>query len=117
MRVAVFQSPFGRGWVGCRDGAVVELHFAGRPPRGAARADLPITKKIARYFAGARVAFGERVEAGRTAFATRVYAAVRAIPYGRTRTYGEIARAAGRPGAARAVGQLMGRNPACLVVP
>ncbi len=50
-------------------------------------------------------------------FARRVYAAARRIPPGQTRTYGELARAVGRPAAARAVGQALGRNPIALLVP
>lgn len=49
--------------------------------------------------------------------ARAVYALARAIPVGETRTYGEIARALGKPGAARAVGQALGKNPFALVVP
>lgn len=45
-----------------------------------------------------------------TPFARRVYAVVSRIPRGRTMTYGQVAAAAGRPGAARAVGTLMSRN-------
>ena len=44
-----------------------------------------------------------------TTFTRRVYAVVRRIPVGRVTTYGEVARLAGRPGAARAVGNLMQR--------
>jgi O-6-methylguanine DNA methyltransferase len=50
-------------------------------------------------------------------FARRVYAAVREIPAGETRTYGEIAAALCRPSAARAVGQVLGRNPIPLIIP
>jgi len=50
-------------------------------------------------------------------FERRVYEIARAIPPGSTRTYGEIARALGDPGAAQAVGQAMGRNPWPIVVP
>jgi methylated-DNA-[protein]-cysteine S-methyltransferase len=50
-------------------------------------------------------------------FERRVYALARAIPPGRTLTYGEIAAEAGEPGAAQAVGQAMGRNPWPIVVP
>ena len=50
-------------------------------------------------------------------FHRRVYAAARAIPPGRTLTYGEIAARIGAPGAARAVGQALGRNPFPIVVP
>jgi methylated-DNA-[protein]-cysteine S-methyltransferase len=50
-------------------------------------------------------------------FHQRVYVAARAIPPGTTLTYGEIARRLGEPGAARAVGQALGRNPFAIVVP
>ncbi len=50
-------------------------------------------------------------------FHRRVYAALRKLPQGSTCTYGELAKAAGSPGAARAVGQAMGKNPWPLVVP
>ncbi|HYD73122.1 MAG TPA: MGMT family protein, partial [Candidatus Binatia bacterium] len=51
------------------------------------------------------------------AFNARVYETARAIPPGKTRTYGEIARALGDASAARAVGQALGRNPFAIVVP
>lgn len=50
-------------------------------------------------------------------FARRVLEAARQIPPGRTTTYGELARIAGRPDAARAVGQIMGANPIPLIIP
>ena len=50
-------------------------------------------------------------------FQRRVYELARAIPPGETRSYGELAVALGKPGAARAVGQAMGRNPFPIVVP
>lgn len=55
--------------------------------------------------------------ADRPAFDREVLAAVRAIPRGEVRSYGEIARAIGRPGAARAVGGAVGRNPVAMLVP
>jgi methylated-DNA-[protein]-cysteine S-methyltransferase len=51
------------------------------------------------------------------AFDCRVYEAARLIPPGVTRTYGEVARQAGAPREARAVGQALGRNPFAIVVP
>ena len=50
-------------------------------------------------------------------FASRVYDTTRAIPPGKTRTYGEIAAAIGERDGARAVGQALGRNPFAIVVP
>jgi methylated-DNA-[protein]-cysteine S-methyltransferase len=52
-----------------------------------------------------------------TAFGRQVLAALDTVGYGRTATYGELARAAGRPTAARAVGARLGANPLCVVVP
>lgn len=54
---------------------------------------------------------------GVPAFHQRVYAVARAIPPGQTLTYGEVAARLGEPGAARAVGQALGRNPFAPVVP
>jgi methylated-DNA-[protein]-cysteine S-methyltransferase len=53
----------------------------------------------------------------RSAWDREVLAAVRAIPRGEVRSYGDIARTIGRPGAARAVGGAVGRNPVALLVP
>ena len=54
---------------------------------------------------------------GQGPFCRRVYELARAIPAGETVTYGELAARAGEPGAARAVGQAMARNPFPLIVP
>lgn len=50
-------------------------------------------------------------------FARRVYEAARQIPAGETRTYGDLAQALNLPGAARAVGQALGRNPIAIIIP
>jgi methylated-DNA-[protein]-cysteine S-methyltransferase len=50
-------------------------------------------------------------------FERRVYAEAAAIPCGETRTYGELASAVGEPGAARAVGRALGRNPVPIIIP
>jgi methylated-DNA-[protein]-cysteine S-methyltransferase len=50
-------------------------------------------------------------------FYRKVYDAARGVGWGQTASYGDIARAAGSPGAARAVGQALGRNPCAIIVP
>jgi len=60
---------------------------------------------------------GLRLDVRATAFQQRVWEALRAIPPGETRTYGELARSIGRPGAARAVGQACASNPLAVVIP
>lgn len=75
-------------------------------------------KRLSDYFDGRRVEFSDTLEYdGSTPFRQRVWEATRRIPYGRTRTYGEIAKEAGSPGAARAVGQAMAENPLPIFVP
>ena len=74
---------------------------------------------LRRYFAGERVDFSRYAVdwSQYTPFERAVLEATRDIPYGETRTYGEIADAIGKPGSARAVGQALGKNRTCIVVP
>jgi len=74
---------------------------------------------LRRYCAGGVVDFAPVVLdlAGVSAFANRVYAGARAIPWGRTASYGELARAIEAPGAARAVGRALGHNPVAIIIP
>jgi O-6-methylguanine DNA methyltransferase len=78
-----------------------------------------LADKMRRYFEGDAVAFEEPLDPSiGTAFQKQVWAITRAIPRGQTRTYGQVARLAGRRvGAARAVGQAMARNPWPVIVP
>lgn len=73
--------------------------------------------ELGEYFAGRCQAFDVPLDlVAATPFDRRVLAAIAAIPYGTTRTYGELARALGSPGAARAVGHACGRNPVPLLI-
>lgn len=69
------------------------------------------------YFVGELQRFELPLNPTGTAFQREVWAALRTIPYGETRSYGEIAEQIGRPGTARAVGLANGRNPLSIVVP
>jgi len=74
-------------------------------------------RQLDEYFAGRRRVFDLRLAARGTPFQQAVWCAVAAIPYGETRTYGQIAATIGRPGAVRAVGAANGANPLPIVVP
>lgn len=76
-----------------------------------------LTDQLGAYFAGELTNFDVTVRPVGTAFRQRVWVALAGIPYGETRTYGELARQLGSPGAARAVGLANGRNPVSIVVP
>jgi methylated-DNA-[protein]-cysteine S-methyltransferase len=69
------------------------------------------------YFAGELRDFDLRLEFEGTEFQRRVWAALQTIPYGATRSYGEIAQQIGSPTAFRAVGLANGHNPIAVIVP
>lgn len=76
-----------------------------------------LRKDLERYLKGARPDLGDYALPEGTEFQRRCWKACRSIPYGQTRTYAWLAEKAGRPGAARAAGQAMRRNPMPVVVP
>ena len=77
-----------------------------------------LEREVAEHLAGARDAFDVPVVLeGCSDWYRRVREGVRTIPCGSTASYGEIARRIGKPGAARAVGGAVGRNPVGLLVP
>lgn len=77
-----------------------------------------IERELREYFAGERTTFGFTWRSNGTAFQERVWAAVEAVPYGRTATYGEIAERIGAPrDRIRAVGAAIGANPLLIVRP
>ncbi|MDH7487053.1 MAG: methylated-DNA--[protein]-cysteine S-methyltransferase [Anaerolineae bacterium] len=123
------------GWVGiaASEAGLVELTLP-EPTEAAARQRLQerhgpgqaddgrlasLKARLQAYFRGEAVDFADLpldTHQG-TEFQQRVWAATRAIPRGQTRSYGALAQEVGSPGAARAVGQAMARNPWPIVVP
>ncbi len=73
--------------------------------------------QLAEYFAGRRRTFDLPLGPRGTGFQALVWRALTRIPYGETRSYGELARSIGRPAASRAVGAANGRNPISIIVP
>jgi methylated-DNA-[protein]-cysteine S-methyltransferase len=77
-----------------------------------------LTDRLAAYFAGDLFAVDAiETRTGGTPFQRAVWSALRPIPPGTTVSYGELARAIGRPAASRAVGAANGANPIAIVVP
>lgn len=74
-------------------------------------------RQLAEYFAGQRTEFSLPLDPAGTQFQRAVWNALLTIPYGETRSYGDIARQIGRPAAVRAVGAANGRNPLSIVAP
>ena len=77
----------------------------------------PVVDQLEAYFCGTVTRFDVPLDLAGTDFQLRTWRALRAIPYGQTRTYGQVAKAIGQPGAARAVGLANNQNPVPIVVP
>ena len=76
-----------------------------------------VIKQLQEYFVGQRRSFDLPLAPQGTEFQLKVWRALRGIPYGKTWSYGELAKRIGRPKAPRAVGAANGRNPLPIVVP
>ncbi|HEY3750717.1 MAG TPA: methylated-DNA--[protein]-cysteine S-methyltransferase [Pseudonocardiaceae bacterium] len=121
----VIDSPVGDLTVVAVDGAITGLYFTNhlRAPARAAlgeRTDegfAEVTKQLGEYFAGTRREFDLPLAPVGNEFQRRVWALLATIPYGETRSYGDLANALGDPGLAQAVGSANGRNPISIIVP
>lgn len=76
-----------------------------------------VVDQLGAYFAGELTDFDIELDLAGTEFQRRVWKALLTIPYGQTRSYGQIAEQIGAPGAARAVGLANGHNPIAIIVP
>lgn len=74
-------------------------------------------RQLSEYFAGKRKTFSVALDMRGTSFQKDVWEALLAIPFGETRSYGQLAKALGNPRASRAVGAANGKNPLSIVVP
>jgi len=98
--------------------ALLTKRFPGEPSLRGGRQVTRIEKAFDRYFAGALGALDAlAVDPAGTDFQRSVWRALREIPVGETRSYGEIARRLGNPKAMRAVGLANGQNPIALAIP
>jgi len=115
-----FSSPLGAIRAGFSGGALACLDFAeagAKPARKPSPAAEKLRRELNEYFAGKRRAFDLPLAAEGTPFQKRVWDELCRIPFGETRSYGEIAAAVGSAGAARAVGTACRCNPICILVP
>ncbi|MFF4871190.1 methylated-DNA--[protein]-cysteine S-methyltransferase [Streptomyces sp. NPDC090109] len=107
------------------DGVLSRVHMTGqrhRPPEETFGDPDPrpfgeAVRQLDAYFAGDLTAFDLPLHLVGTPFQLRVWERLSLIPYGETRTYGELAEELGNPGASRAVGLANGRNPVSIIVP
>ncbi|MFB7452194.1 methylated-DNA--[protein]-cysteine S-methyltransferase [Streptomyces sp. NPDC056194] len=125
VRHTVVDSPYDPLTLVAVDGVLSRLHMAGqrhRPPEETFGEPDPrpfgeAVRQLDAYFAGELTEFDLPLNLVGTPFQLRVWEQLLRIPYGETRTYGELAEELGNPGASRAVGLANGKNPVGIIVP
>lgn len=112
------------GWIGIRaHGDVITnlLFMSDEPATAVSAPGSPLLddafRQLFAWFEGRLREFSLPIADAGSAFGQRVREGLLGIPYGETVSYGELARAIGSPGAARAVGSACGRNPLPVIVP
>lgn len=109
--------------IGTESERITDVHFAKSfvPPSEYSRKETPLHRKAAEqlreYFDGKRKVFDLPIAPVGTEFQIRCWEALLQVPYGETRSYGDIARAAGSPKGFRAVGMANNRNPVAIIIP
>ena len=130
-RMLFIETPVGKLGITASSEAVTRIFFGReyrnrRRPRNAPEACTPETAgplllqaaaELAEYFAGTRREFTLPLAPAGTPFQQAVWEALRTIPYGETRTYGQLAAAVGKPKASRAVGGACHCNPIAILQP
>ncbi|MFC9856651.1 MULTISPECIES: methylated-DNA--[protein]-cysteine S-methyltransferase [unclassified Streptomyces] len=124
-RYTVTDSPYGPLTLVATDGVLSAIYMTGqrhRPPEETfGEPDLrpfpEVIRQLDAYFAGELTEFDLPLRLAGTPFQQSVWAELLKIPYGETRSYGELAEQLGKPGASRAVGLANGKNPVSIVVP
>jgi methylated-DNA-[protein]-cysteine S-methyltransferase len=117
---AYYRSPIGTVEIVGTDEGVTAVSFVRRERAGATHRH-PVLEaavsEIDEYFGGKRRVFSVSLSTAGTSFQEDIWRQLVRIPYGKTTTYGELARAVGRPKAVRAVGQANHRNPVSIIIP
>ena len=117
------ESPMGLLVLSAQNGKITEIyHVSGQTPNLPSISESePVlnlaARQLSEYFTGKRTSFSFPMLSSGTPFQKSVWDALVKIPYGETRTYGQIAQIIGNPKASRAVGMACNRNPIMIVVP
>lgn len=117
MSTRAIETPIGPLTLEADENAVTAIRFGADGAQDASPLLDAAEAQLREYFAGARRTFDLPLAPHGTAFQQRVWTALRTIPYGETRTYGELAAAIDSPNASRAVGMANHRNPIPIIIP
>ena len=115
--LAQYETAFGWITIGYEDNTVVSVRFGTTQEHRPGPVSDFAAAQLQAYFNGTRRHFTFPFRSRGTPFQKTVWAELSRIPYGETRTYGQIAAAIGKPKAARAVGMACNKNPLWIVIP
>ena len=119
-KIFFYETPVGKLCIGEENGAITRVTWRQIPEESILEETeliLECKTQLDAYFRGERKGFDLPLLPKGTAFQQKVWKALTEIPYGETRTYGEIAAAVGNPKAARAVGMANNKNPIGIIIP
>ncbi len=120
-RVHSFMTDIGSVHIAEEGGAITEVTLPGEKVPLGEMSKTPLLEmaaaQLSEYLQGRRQEFTVPLAPHGSDFAMKVWREMLAIPYGKVRTYGEMAEAIGHPGAARSVGQACNRNPISIMIP
>lgn len=115
------ETPLGKLLAVEEDGKLIGLSSSGQPCESWECRETLVLKltaeQLAEYFSGERTVFTVPLALKGTDFQKRIWQELLKIPYGETRTYGQIAASAGNPKASRAVGMANHKNPIMILIP
>ena len=117
-----YDTLLGRVGIAEENGALTDLFFSGEEHKlTAEERETPLLQEAARqvgeYLAGGRKNFNLPLQPQGTSFQLQDWQALQTIPYGETRSYGQVAVQINRPKASRAVGMANHRNPIAIIIP
>jgi methylated-DNA-[protein]-cysteine S-methyltransferase len=119
-KILFVDSPIGTIELREKNGFLTRLNFRGKTTGTEIHSGSILSAcaaQLKEYFAGKRAIFDLPLAPEGTLFQLDVWNALRTVLFGRTASYGEIARMIGRPAAARAVGEANGANPVSIIIP
>lgn len=119
LQSAFYSTPLGSLKITYNENRITEIRFSDQISCSNSPAPLSdlAAAQILEFLAGNRRTFDFLISPRGTAFQLAVWKKIAEIPYGETRTYGQIAEALGKPTASRAVGQACNKNPLWIIIP
>lgn len=119
MKKSYYQSPIGNLEIICENNKLVSLKIVDSMPENSVESDFLKNIKIQldEYFMGTRRVFDIKIYPKGTTFQKQIWQELQKIPYGKTKSYSEIANIVGHKNAQRAAGSACNKNPIMIIIP